>query len=41
MWVASVQKQGYFGYAAVPALLLLGISGLSMLVLIRTESNDV
>jgi iron(III) transport system permease protein len=37
----SVQKQGYFGYAAVPALLLLGISGLSMLVLIRTESNDV
>ncbi len=37
----SVQAQGYFGYAAVPALILVGISALSMLVLVRTEGNDV
>jgi iron(III) transport system permease protein len=37
----SVQDAGYFGYAAVPALILLVISGLSMLLLLRTEGSDV
>ena len=37
----SVQGQGYFGYAAVPALLLLGVSALSMYVLVRTEGGNV
>jgi len=37
----SVQDQGYFGYAAVPALILLGVSALSMYVLVRTEGGNV
>ncbi len=37
----SVQADGYFGYAAVPALILLGVSALSMYVLVRTEGGDV
>jgi iron(III) transport system permease protein len=37
----SVQDQGYFGFAAVPALVLLVISGVSMLVLLKTEGGDV
>ncbi len=37
----SVQDQGYFGYAAVPALILLGVSAASMYVLVRTEGGDV
>lgn len=37
----SVQSDGYFGYAAVPALVLLGVSALSMYVLVRTEGGDV
>jgi iron(III) transport system permease protein len=37
----SVQDQGYYGYAAVPALVLLAISGVSMIVLLKTEGGDV
>jgi len=37
----SVQDQGYFGYAAVPALILLAVSALSMYVLVRTEGGNV
>ncbi|MFC4359364.1 ABC transporter permease [Halobium salinum] len=39
VWAAY--DQGYFGYAAVPALVLLGVSGLSMLVIISQEGYDV
>ncbi|MDY6765062.1 MAG: ABC transporter permease subunit, partial [Halobacteria archaeon] len=36
-----VQDQGYFGYAAVPALMLILISGVSMLVILSQEGYDV
>ncbi|WP_254543848.1 ABC transporter permease [Halomarina pelagica] len=37
----SAYGQGYFGYAVVPALILLGVSALSMLVIISQEGYDV
>lgn len=40
-YIWRVQDAGYYGQAALPALALVGISGLSMLVLLRSESNDV
>ncbi len=33
----AVESAGYYGYAAVPALLLLVVSGLSMVVILRQE----
>ncbi|WP_101296615.1 ABC transporter permease [Halegenticoccus soli] len=39
IWAAY--GEGYFGYAAVPALILLGVSALSMLVIISQEGYDV
>jgi iron(III) transport system permease protein len=39
VWTAY--QSGHFGYAAVPALILLAVSGLSMLVLLSQENNDV
>ncbi|ELZ98710.1 ABC-type iron(III) transport system, permease protein [Haloferax mucosum ATCC BAA-1512] len=37
----SAYGQGYFGRAVVPALILLFVSGLSMLIIIRQEGYDV
>lgn len=37
----SVQSQGYYGYAAIPALILVLISGVSMLVILSQEGYDV
>ncbi|AFK19500.1 iron ABC transporter permease [Haloferax mediterranei ATCC 33500] len=37
----SAHEQGYFGQAVVPALILLFVSGLSMLIIIRQEGYDV
>jgi iron(III) transport system permease protein len=37
----SAYSSGYFGQAAVPALILLGVSGLSMLVIISQEGYNV
>ncbi|MGM0591809.1 MAG: ABC transporter permease [Halobacteriota archaeon] len=37
----SAFESGYFGYAAVPALILLFVSGLSMLVIISQEGYNV
>jgi iron(III) transport system permease protein len=39
VWTAY--ESGHFGYAAVPALILLAVSGLSMLVLLSQEGSDV
>ena len=39
VWAAY--EQGYFGQAAVPALILLFVSGLSMLVILSQEGYDV
>jgi iron(III) transport system permease protein len=39
IWTAYAA--GYFGQAAVPALILLGVSGLSMLVILSQEGYDV
>jgi len=39
IWTAY--ESGYFGQAAVPALVLLFVSGLSMLVILRQEGYDV
>ncbi|MFB6127376.1 MAG: ABC transporter permease [Halolamina sp.] len=37
----TVYESGHFGQAAVPALVLLGVSGLSMLVILSQEGYDV
>ncbi|MFC7155084.1 ABC transporter permease [Halomarina halobia] len=37
----SAYGQGYFGYAVIPALILLGVSALSMLLIISQEGYDV
>jgi len=37
----SAYESGYFGHAAVPALILLGVSALSMLVIISQEGYNV
>jgi iron(III) transport system permease protein len=39
IWTAT--ESGYYGHAAVPALILLGVSGLSMLVILSQEGYDV
>jgi iron(III) transport system permease protein len=39
IWTAYAA--GYFGQAAIPALILLGVSGLSMLVILSQEGYDV
>jgi len=39
--VWTVFESGHFGRAAVPALVLLGVSGLSMLVILSQEGYDV
>jgi iron(III) transport system permease protein len=39
IWTAY--ESGYFGQAAIPALVLLVVSGLSMLVILRQEGYDV
>jgi len=36
-----VQEAGYYGRAALPALVLVGLSAVSMLVLLTQEGNDV
>ena len=36
-----VQASGYYGHAAVPALILVAVSGLSMLVILSREGYDV
>ena len=36
IWDAAYMS-GYYGYAAIPALLLLVVSGLSMVVILRQE----
>ena len=40
-YIWRVQDAGYYGQAAVPALALVAISGLSMLVIVSREPNDV
>jgi len=40
-YIWRVQDAGYYGQAAVPALALVAISGLSMLVIVGREPNDV
>ncbi|MFD1515620.1 ABC transporter permease [Halomarina rubra] len=37
----SAEKQGYYGQAAIPALVLLLVSALSLLVMVRVEGSDV
>jgi iron(III) transport system permease protein len=39
IWTAH--ESGHFGYAAIPALILVAVSGLSMLVLLTQEGYDV
>jgi iron(III) transport system permease protein len=39
IWTATAS--GYYGHAAVPALILLGVSALSMLVILSQEGYDV
>ncbi|MFB6308835.1 MAG: ABC transporter permease [Haloarculaceae archaeon] len=40
-YIWLVQEAGYYGQAAVPALVLVGVSGLSMLVILKRERFDV
>ncbi len=39
-YIWEVQEQGYYGQAAVPALVLVAVSGLSMLVILGRERFD-
>ena len=39
-YIWLVQGAGYYGQAAVPALILVGVSGLSMLVILRREGSS-
>jgi iron(III) transport system permease protein len=40
-YIWQVQGAGYYGAAAVPALVLIAVSGLSMLVILSQEDSDV
>jgi iron(III) transport system permease protein len=40
-YIWTAQQSGYYGLAAVPALALLGVSALSMLVILHVEGYDV
>jgi iron(III) transport system permease protein len=40
-YIWQVQGAGYYGAAAVPALVLVAVSGLSMLVILTQEGDDV
>jgi len=40
-YIWLVQEAGYYGRAALPALVLVGLSAVSMLVLLTQEGNDV
>jgi iron(III) transport system permease protein len=40
-YIWTAQQSGHYGLAAVPALLLLGVSALSMLVILYVEGYDV
>ena len=40
-YIWQVQEQGYYGQAAVPALVLVSVSALSMLVILRGSRYDV
>ncbi|WP_132058375.1 ABC transporter permease [Halorussus amylolyticus] len=40
-YIWNVQEAGYYGQAAVPALVLVGVSALSMLVLLRQDGSLV
>ncbi|MFC7250416.1 ABC transporter permease [Halomicroarcula sp. GCM10025324] len=39
-YIWLVQGAGYYGQAAIPALILVGVSGLSMLVILRREGSS-
>jgi iron(III) transport system permease protein len=39
-YIWRVQEAGYYGRAAVPALVLVAVSGLSMVLLLRMEGTD-
>jgi iron(III) transport system permease protein len=40
-YIWQVQEQGYYGQAAVPALILVAVSALSMLVILKGDRYDV
>ncbi|EFW90411.1 iron ABC transporter permease protein [Haladaptatus paucihalophilus DX253] len=40
-YIWKVQGAGHYGKAAIPALILVGISGLSLLIIIKQEDYDV
>ena len=40
-YIWTAQQSGHYGLAAVPALVLLGVSGVSMLVILYVEGYDV
>jgi iron(III) transport system permease protein len=39
-YIWRVQESGYYGQAAIPALVLVLVSGLSMVVILRRENYD-
>ncbi len=39
-YIWQVQEAAYYGQAAVPALILVGVSALSMLIILRQETDD-
>jgi iron(III) transport system permease protein len=39
-YIWRVQEAGYYGQAALPALVLVAVSGLSMVVLLWAEGTD-
>ncbi len=40
-YIWQVQEQGYYGQAAVPALVLVGVSALSMVIILKGDRYDV
>jgi len=40
-YIWQVQEQGYYGQAAVPALILVAVSALSMLIILKGDQYDV
>ena len=40
-YIWQVQEQGYYGQAAVPALILVAVSALSMLIILKGDTYDV
>jgi iron(III) transport system permease protein len=40
-YIWQVQEQGYYGQAAIPALILVAVSALSMLVILKGDTYDV